>query len=135
MNEKKRKILGIEIGSEREFGVVFAIFFFLIGLWPLLSDENIRIYPLIFGLLLLIISYIAPYILKKPKDIWLKLGVKLGAIISPIVMVLVYFLFVFPTGLLVCLFGKDLLNKKRNYEIQTYWIKRETQAGTMRNQF
>ena len=50
-------------------------------------------------------------------------------------MALVYFLTVLPTGLIMRLFGKDLLNRKLDKNAKSYWIERTEQMGSMKNQF
>ena len=59
----------------------------------------------------------------------------LGAIIAPVVMGIVFFLVVTPTGLIMKILGKDLLGKKFKKNNKSYWIKRDKPAGTMKQQF
>ena len=59
----------------------------------------------------------------------------LGKIIAPIVMSLIYFLILTPIGLLVRLFGKDLLGLKYSKNQRTYWIIRKKDLGKMDKQF
>ena len=67
--------------------------------------------------------------------IWMKFGYLLGAIIAPIVMALIFFGVVTPTGILMKIVGKDLLNLKKKKNKKTYWIKKERLKSSMRNQF
>ena len=66
---------------------------------------------------------------------WIKLGEILGLIIAPVIMALVYFIFLTPISLIVRIFGKDLLDIKFNKKLETYWIKRKKEIGTMDKQF
>ena len=50
-------------------------------------------------------------------------------------MGLVFFLVVTPTGLIMKILGKDLLEKKYIKNNKTYWIKRDKPPGTMKQQF
>ena len=50
-------------------------------------------------------------------------------------MGIVFFLVVTPTGFILRIMGKDLLNKKYDKEKETYWIKRNASIGTMKRQF
>ena len=68
-------------------------------------------------------------------QLWFNFGMILGAIISPIVMGIVFFLVVTPTGFILRIMRKDLLNKKYDKEKETYWIKRNASIGTMKRQF
>ena len=67
--------------------------------------------------------------------LWFKFGMILGAIIAPIVMGIIFFLVVTPTGFIMNIVGKDLLQKKYDKKKGTYWIKRDKPVGTMKKQF
>ena len=82
----------------------------------------------------LILGLINSKILTPLNKLWTKFGYFLGSIISPIVMGIVYFAVVTPTGLIMKLLGKDLLLLKKNNN-QTYWIKKENIKSSMKNQF
>lgn len=124
-----------KMGSEKGFSIVFTIVFLIIGFYPLLNSENIRLWSLFVALILLVIGSFSPKILSVPNKLWFKLGIFLGAIIAPIVMALVYVVSVVPIGLLVRLMGKDLLQQKLDKSIKSYWIEREQPVGSMRDQF
>ena len=62
------------------------------------------------------------------------LGEFLGLIIAPVIMAMVYFVFLTPISFLVRIFGKDLLNLKKNNE-KSYWIKKTPIKSKMKNQF
>lgn len=64
----------------------------------------------------------------------MKFGLILGNIISPIIMGIIYFGVVTPTGFFLKIFGKDILNLKTN-KSETYWIKKNNLNNDMRNQF
>ena len=104
--------------SNRSFGILFFILFFVLSLWPLKNNESFNIYLLIISLVFLILGIKNSKLLSPFNKLWIKFGEILGAIIAPIVMALVYFIFLTPLSFLVRIFGKDLLeikfNKKRN---------------------
>ena len=54
---------------------------------------------------------------------------------APIVMALVYFVVVTPTGLIMRLLGHDLLRHKIDRQAESYWIERNETVGSMKNQF
>ena len=125
----------ITAGSEKSFGVVFAIVFLVIACYPLVTSQAIHIWAMIIALLFLLCAYFQPKILIIPNKAWFKFGMFLGSIIAPIVMFIVYSLSVFPVGFIMRLAGKDLLNLKFNSNAKTYWIKRDAPIGPMKNQF
>ena len=124
-----------EQSSEKSFGVVFSIVFLIIALYPLISSEGLRIWALVVSSLFLLFAYVAPKVLLFPNKLWFKFGLLLGSIISPIVMAMVYFIVVMPTGIIMRLLGKDLLKMDRTKSTSTYWIKREKIDSTMKKQF
>ena len=122
------------INSNKSFGILFFVVFFLYGIWPILSSNEIRIWSLSMGIIFLILGLLNSKLLTPFHNLWLKLGTLLGRIVSPIVMFLVYFFFITPLAVIVRLLGKDLLRKKFN-KSPSYWIKREKNIGTMKKQF
>ena len=125
----------IKISSNRSFGLLFFVVFLIVSLWPLTHEGSIRIWSVIISAVFLILGLINSRLLTPLNLLWFKFGMILGAIISPIVMGIIFFLVVTPTGLILRIMGKDLLNKKYNKKKETYWIKRETPIGTMKRQF
>ena len=130
------KFSKVKIGSNRSFGFVFFIVFFIVAFWNFRGEfSQIRTIPLYISLVFLILGLINSKLLTPLNKLWFKLGMLLGAIIAPFVMMLVFFIVVTPIGLIMKLMGKDLLNKKINKNIKSYWISRKNPMGTMKNQF
>ncbi len=124
----------LTLPSNRNFGILFFVVFLLIGVWPIFNNNDIRIWSLIISLSFLILAILNSKFLTPLNKIWMKFGLILGNIVSPIVMGLVYFGVVTPTGLLLKLFNKDIINLKKNNK-NTYWIKKDNSNNNMRNQF
>jgi hypothetical protein len=115
------------------FGILFFIFFFVIGLYPLISSEPIRIWSTILSLIFLIITIIKPNLFLFLNKLWIQFGILLGKIISPIVMGLVFFFVVTPIGILARVLKKDVMGLKRG--ASSYWISREDKLQSMKKQF
>ena len=124
----------IKISSNRSFGIVFFIVFLLIGTYPLLNNDHVRIWSLIISIVFLILGLLNSKILLPLNKIWFKFGILLGKIISPLIMGLIFFVVVTPIGLLMRLFNKDLLNLKFN-KSKSYWIEKSEPKSKMKNQF
>ena len=124
----------IKIGSNRSFGVVFFVVFLLIGLWPILKGNEIRIWSIVISLIFLILGIINSKILTPFNKVWFRFGIFLGNFISPIIMGIVFFLVVTPTGLIMKLLRKDLINLRKNNS-STYWIEKKDIKSSMKNQF
>jgi len=124
----------IKISSNRSFGIVFFIFFLIVSLYPILNKDSLRVWSLIISLAFLILALTNSKILTPLNKIWFKIGIILGKIVSPFIMGIIFFLVVTPTGLIMKLFGKDLLNLKYNSK-NSYWIKKVGPKSKMKNQF
>ena len=124
----------IKIGSNRSFGIVFFTVFLLIATYPLINNGELRIWSLILSLVFLILGLLNSKILYPLNKIWFKFGLLLGRIVSPLVMVIIFFLVVTPIGLLMRILNKDLLNLKFN-KSKSYWIEKNEQKSKMKNQF
>ena len=124
----------IKISSNRSFGIVFFIFFLVLSMFPLLNNENIRIWSLIVSIIFLILGLFNSKILTPLNRLWFKFGILLGNFISPIVMGVVFFAIVTPTSLIMRVLGKNLLNLKKSNK-KTYWIERSKIESRMNNQF
>ena len=124
----------IKLPSNRNFGIVFAIVFLIISLWPLLSQNEVRSWSLIVSIIFLTLGLINSKLLLPLNKIWFKFGIFLGNFIAPIVMGIIYFFVVTPTGLIMRMLGKDLLNLKKSNK-DSYWIKKNNSNSSLKNQF
>ena len=124
----------IQISSNKSFGVVFFIFFFIISVYPLTKDQNIIIWCFVISIIFLILGLLNSSVLTPLNKIWFKFGIFLGKIVSPLVMGIIFFLVVTPIGFFMRALGKDLLNLKYNKN-KSYWIEKSGPKSKMKNQF
>jgi len=125
-------------GSERSFGFVMAAALALLSAvnwwyggawWPWVGS---------LAVLFLIAALAYPPVLGPINRAWFRLGLLLHAVINPIVMGLVFFTAVTPTGWIMRLRGKDLLRLKREPDRDSYWIARQPPGpapATLKDQF
>jgi hypothetical protein len=125
----------VQKGSERSFGVVFYIVLLIVALYTFINYQSIHLWALVVSAVFFLLAFVAPKVLVLPNRFWFKFGILLGSIIAPIVMTLVYFITVLPTGLIMRLLGKDLLKQKLDKNAKSYWIERSEPMGSMKNQF
>jgi len=124
----------IKLPTNKNFGIVFFIVFLLIALWPLLNENEIRIWSLIISFIFIALGLINSNLLTPLNKIWIKFGIFLGNFVAPIVMGIIFFLVVTPTSIIMKILGKDLLNLKKNNN-DSYWIKKNNQNSKMKNQY
>ncbi len=124
----------LKIGSNRSFGITFFIVFLIIALWPILNSENVRVWSLIISILFFLLGIFNSKLLTPLNKLWIKFGLLLAKVVSPVVMAVIYFGVVTPTGLIMRILGKDILKlKKNNYN--SYWEKKDNSNNNMNNQF
>lgn len=137
-HEDLRRDTEIPLGSDRSFGLVFAVVFAVVGLWPLLNGEPFRPWALGTAVAFLIAALVMPRRLRPLNLLWFKFGMLLHHIVTPLVMGLLFFLTVTPVGMLMRASGKDPMRLKRDPAATSYWILRDPPGPapeTMKNQF
>ncbi len=123
-----------KISSNKSFGIVFFVVFLLIGIYPLIYNGEIRFWSIVISIIFLFLGLINSSILSPLNILWAKFGILLGKFISPIVMAIVFFLIVTPTGIIMRFLKKDLLKLKKSNK-NTYWVDRSKIKSSMKDQF
>ncbi|WP_440697530.1 SxtJ family membrane protein [Candidatus Pelagibacter sp. HIMB1709] len=124
----------IKINSNKNFGIVFFIFFLIIAIYPLLNNGGVRYWSLVLSLIFLILGIINSKILTPFNYAWFKFGIFLGKIVSPLIMGVIFFIIVTPIAIIMRVLRKDLLGLKFDNS-DSYWIKKNETKSTMKNQF
>ena len=128
----------VAVGSDRNFGLTFAAILGVIGFVPLVHGAAPRLWALVPATLFLAASVLRPTMLTPLKLAWMRFGLLLHAIVTPVIMGLIFFAAVTPTGLIMRALGKDMLRLKRDPAAASYWIMRDPPGpppGTIHNQF
>ena len=128
----------IEGSSDRSFGFVFAAVFLIIAGWPLLAGHGVRWWAVAVGAGFAAIALAVPALLAVPNRLWMKLGLLLGKIVSPIALGILFYGAITPLGVVMRWAGKDPLRLKLDAQAKSYWIDREPPGpppASMTNQF
>lgn len=119
----------------RNFALIWAIIAAFFCLISFFREKEIYVYALVIAVLFVLIALIQPELLSSFYKLWLKVGEYIGGIFSKVIMFILFFCLFTPISLVLNLLGKDLINKKLNKQALSYWINRETQPQSMKNQF
>ena len=127
-----------ELPSDRKFGLFFSFIFLSASLYFLFLSKT-SFFLTLFGLscIFLILSIIKPNYLSKYNKAWMSLGIILGKVVSPIVLLSIYLFLFIPIGLYFKLIGRDELRLK-NKNFASYWKERNynnTDKDSFKNQF
>ncbi len=132
------KFSDVELPSNRKFGFFFTAVFFVVGVY-FLYGKPISVSYVLFGLaaLFFVVTLIKSELLLPLNKLWMRLGLLLGMIVSPIIMGIIFFALFTPISLLMRLFGRDELRLKLKSR-HSYWKHKETStasADTFKHQF
>lgn len=128
------------------FGLIWAAIFLGISIYPFLKERNFDIASLLessqrtqiclgLSVTFLLVSIIFPRILSPFYKVWIKIGNIIGGVISKVILIILFYLLFTPIALCLRLLRKDLLNKRLDKSAESYWIKREEQPQSLKNQF
>ena len=131
------KPLELELPSNKKFGYSFTLIFLISGGY---CYSNSYIFPAIILIIIAVIFFLVTLInadlLLALNKLWMRFGLLLGMIVSPIVLSLIFFGLFTPIALIMRLSGRDELRlkfKKKN----SHWILRKEPilADSFKNQF
>lgn len=124
--------------SDRSFGLVFAGVFLLVGLYPLRHGASVSLPWLAAAGAMALLALVAPRVLSPFNRLWLRLGLLLGRVVTPIVMAVLYYGVFTPIGLVSRSRARASLGLRYSPEAESYWIRRDPpgpEAESMSRQF
>ncbi len=128
----------VQVSSDRSFGIVFAVVFTIITLWPVLSGGMPHWWALVVAVVCGTLALVRPALLAPFNRLWTRFGLLLNKITSPLIMGLLFYGVITPFGLVMRLAGKDPLRLRFDPSAESYWIERVPPGPapeTIKNQF
>ena len=114
----------IKLPSNKKFGFFFSLLFILASVYFFYKNKLILGSVFYFlTLFFVVITILNAKILLKINKLWMRLGLLLGLLISPIVIGFIFFGLITPYGILMRIFGRDALYLKK-IKKKSYWIMR-----------
>ena len=118
----------VELPSNRKFGFFFTAVFLGLSAYFYYEKSDAWLYAsLVLTVVFLIVSVIKADVLHPLNRLWMRFGMILGIIISPIVLGVIFFGLFTPIAFLMRIFGRDELRLQVKKQ-SSHWIKRETEA-------
>ena len=124
----------INKSSNKNFGIVFFVVFLIIAIYPLINSDEVRLWSLLISIIFLILGIFNSNILSPLNKVWFIFGLFLGKYISPVVMMLIYFIVVTPIGFMMRILNKDILQLKYSKNA-SYWINKDKTSIGLDKQF
>lgn len=109
--------------------------FMVAALLPLRRSAPVRLWAMAVAVGFAVIVLVRPGALRPLNAAWTRLGLLLNRVTSPLLLALVFFGGVWPTGILMRVFGRDPMRRKREAAAASYWIPRTSDPGSMTRQF
>ena len=138
VHESFERIEEIERGSNRSFGVVFVVVFGLIAAYSAWRGGASWPWWTAAAGVFAIVTLLMPGVLEPLNRLWMRLAVALSKVVTPVVMAVLFFGTVLPTGLVMRLLRKDLLRLNWDRNTSSYWIERQPpgpEPESLKNQF
>jgi hypothetical protein len=111
-------------GSDRNFGLVFAVVFMAISVYPMLDGESLLEVPAGISAFFLVLALTAPCFLGPLNRLWTKFGLLISTIMNPVILGVIFLIVLTPLALGMKLAGKDPLRLKLDAKSSSYWIDR-----------
>jgi hypothetical protein len=118
----------------RWFGVIFFVFTAVLGSLVLSFGAPLVASGVIWGIGLTVCAayYALPSTRYLIYDVWMALVFPIGWVFSHLLMAVLFYLVLTPTGLVMRLFGWDGLMRKRRPDAETYWLAVDEETETRR---
>ena len=121
----------------RHFGLIVGGIFALIGLWPLLlRAQGPRLWALAFAVLLVVPALVLPRSLTHVYRLWMAASEALGWINTRVILSVIFYGLVTPTGIVMRCFGRDPMHRRFEPGVSTYRVPKPSRAAVhMTRQF
>lgn len=128
----------VELPSNKKFGLFFAAIFLLSAAYLFnMGSHVLTVLFVALAVIFAILAFTKSAILLPFNRLWMRFGLLLGMIVSPIVLGVIFFGMFTPIGVAMRLFGRDELHLKSK-SAATYWKIRdpvEFSTVSFKNQF
>lgn len=125
----------VKVGSNKQFGYVFAVFFFILSISSWAIRPKVRLVFMGLSVLMAAAALLNPQILQKPNRLWAQFGHLLSQVVSPLILGFLFFVVFTPMAFLLKICRKDILDLKIEPSKNTYWVKGSAQDSSMKDQF
>ena len=127
--------------TNRSFGLIFFGVFLIASFLLFFYQNDFWIWTFCLSITFLVLSYIFPKVLSPLNRFWTAFGLLMQKFTNPILLALIFYFVITPTGLLMRLFGKHYFQLKWKFDpnAKSYWIRRNppNRSGdeSFKNQF
>lgn len=120
-----QKPAAISLPSDRSFGITFAVVSALLGGWLAWKGSAGARFAFAAAAAFLLAALAYPRVLHPLNAAWMRFGLLLNRVVSPLVMGVIYFALLTPVAAFMRLRGRDALRRRYDAGAASYWIIRE----------
>ena len=120
--------------KSKNFGYTFSLISFLVFLYFFFNGV-LNYSFLLISFSLTLVTILKPNFLSPFSFLWDKFGLLIGMFVTPIILCLVYLITIMPINIFLRIFSIDLLKKKKNVKVNSYWIERKNKNTDFKKQF
>jgi hypothetical protein len=123
----KKEISQIKSGPKeiKSFARLVGTILLLLGIFLIWKQNGGGIPLLVVGVLLWVVSQLAPNLLKPAQKAWMILALMMGWVMSRVILTIFFCLMVTPIGIVLKLMRKDLLDARIDKRVKSYWKPKE----------
>ena len=112
------------------FALVIGGFLLIIGIYHLWKEKPHYLNFIVIGLSIIAAGKFIPVLLKPFQYVWMVIAVIMGFVMTRIILSVLFYLILTPTGMILRLLSNNKLNKKTDSQIKSYWLIKEKKELT-----
>ena len=116
----------IKLPSNKKFGLFFSFVFLATSTYLYINSFLLlsAVFVLLFSILILI-TFTKNILLSPLNKLWMTIGLFLGKIIGPIILLIIYLFLFTPIAIIMNIIGRDELKLKQKNKKTSFWITRD----------
>jgi hypothetical protein len=131
-------MIDVQLPSNRSFGLTFCIALAVLGALAWWRQSAAAPWLAAGSVLFLVVTLVRADVLLPLNRLWMRFGLLLSLVVSPIVLGALFFVVFTPVGLLMRAIRRDPMRRKWEPSARSYWIPREPPGPSpesLRDQF
>ncbi|KAB2880332.1 hypothetical protein F9K33_05875 [bacterium] len=109
----------------KKFGIIFSLILTVIGVWLWYKHSELWVWFAASGGLMMLTAFATTTLLIPLYKGMTILSIVIGYFVSRIILTIMFFILFAPIGLFMRLIRNDILDKKINRKLPSYWFKKE----------
>ena len=127
--------LNLDNRSLKKFGITMGVALLVIAVLIMARHRQNALVAVTISMLFFVFAFSLPILLRPIYIFWMRFAFILGWINTRLILIIMFYLVFTPIGLVIKLFGLDLLDRKIEKEKHSYWIEKGKKISGYERQF